>query len=143
MRGRGVDGERMDIGLQHVADGGVNQAMPGDRGHPAKGLGHDAHAIMTLPAGGAGVARVEAAFVFDHEFERGEAGDEPVSQPLFTSRQSRLRGCAGRHVSPFAGAVPVLPCSQMTCGIMKINIATVMPKTLKLTHTLSGKFHAM
>src|SRR5260370_39140107 len=143
MRGRCVDGERMDIGLQHVADGRVNQAMTGDRGHAAKGLGHDAHAIMTLPAGGAGVARVEAAFVFDHEFERSEAGFEPVPQPLLASRESRLRRRLGRHVPPSAGAAAVFPCSQMTCGIMKISIATVMPNTLKLTQTPSGKFHAM
>jgi hypothetical protein len=68
----------MDIGLQHVADGCVYQAMTGDRGHPAKGLGHDAHPVMTVSAGGAGVARVKAAFVLDHEFERGKAGLEPV-----------------------------------------------------------------
>ncbi len=133
----------MDIGLQHVADGCVNQAMTGDRGDPAKGLGHDAHAIMTLAAGGSGVARVEVAFILDHEFERGEAGLEPVPQPLFTSRESRLRRRLGRHVPPCAAAAAVFPCSQMTCGIMKIIIATVMPNTLKLTQTLSGKFHAM
>jgi len=143
MRGRGVDGERMDIGLQHVADGSVNQAMTGERGHAAKGLGHDAHAIMTLPAGGAGVTGVEAAFVLDHEFEWSEAGEEPVPQPLLASRECRLRRRLGRHVPRSAGAAAVFPCSQMTCGIMKISSATVMPKNLKLTQTLSEKFHAM
>ena len=133
----------MDIGLQHVADGRVNQAMTCERGHPPKGLRDDAYAIVTLPAGGAGVARVKAAFVFDQEFERGEASLEPAPQPLFTSGEGRLSLRLGRHVPPSAGAAAIFPCSQMTCGIMKISIATVMPNTLKLTHTLSGKFHAM
>ena len=133
----------MDIGLQHVADGRINQAMTGHRAHPAKGFGHDAHPVMTMAAGRAGVARMKAAFVLDYEFERGEAGLEALSQPLFTSREGRFCRRRGRHVPPSAVAAAVFPCSQMTCGIMKISIAALMPNTLKLTQTLSGKFHAM
>ena len=59
---------------------------------------------------------------------------------LSRSRASRVARLIGGAAPDAAGLI--LPCSQMTWGIMNTSIAALMPNTLKFTHTLSGKLRA-
>jgi len=133
--GKRLDGQRVNIALQHVIHGRVNQAVPGNGGHAAKRVGYNAHAEVAVAPRSARMTGVKVTFVVDFQSNRGEPGDQPFAQTL-------LAGCIV-HQLRSACASRVLPLSQMTCGTMKISIATLMPNTLKLTHTLSAKFRAM
>lgn len=141
----------MDFAFQEIAEGGIHQAVPRDRGDAAERLRHDVDPKMALSAGGSGMPDVQVALVLDAELERGELGREPFSQPLFAARTAHvgapLEGLpeeppVGLSEEVFACAGLVLVVSHTTWGIMKSSIATLMPKTLKFTQTLSAKFRA-
>ena len=126
-----LDREGMDVGLQEIADGDIDRAVPRQGRLTAKRLRHDAYPEMTLPARGAGVSGVRVALVLDLEFDRREAGLQPLAQAQ-----------GARHEGSSAGAGLSLPLSQKTWGIMKAIIASVIPNTLKLTQACSEKFRA-
>ena len=132
-----VDRQGMNVGLKQVVDGGIDQAMASHRCHAAKGLRDNPYAKMALASLRPGMAGVQVALVLnDQDFGR-KTTFEQLAQAL------RSNGPGGTHASaPFDSAVLVLPLSHRTCGTMNISMATVMPNTLKLTHTLSAKFQA-
>lgn len=135
-RGRqGLDGEGVDITFQHIIQGRVYQAVPGDRGHTPKCLGYDPYPIVAVAARRARMAGMKVTFIVDYQLNRGEPGDQFFAQPPFSGRLA--------HEPRSARASRVLPLSHMTCGIMKTSIAALMPKTLKLTQTPSAKFRAI
>lgn len=80
-----LNGERVDIAFQHVIHGCVNQPVARDGGNAAKGLSHDAHPIVALPAGGARMSGVQMAFVFDHQLNRCEPGNQLFAQALLSA----------------------------------------------------------
>ena len=93
-----------------------------------------------VSAGGTRVAGMQVTFVFDGEIQRREFLGEPPPQSLCAGGAVHGGAASGRAASGRAGFV--LPLSHSTCGIMKSSIATLMPKTLKFTQTLSAKFRA-
>ena len=109
--------------------------MPRYRPNAAERRGDDAHAKMTRPASSPGVPLVQMTLVRDGELDGRECGDEPFAQPRLPRR------AAHGGAAPDAAGL-ILPCSQMTWGIMNTSIAALMPNTLKFTHTLSGKLRA-
>ena len=92
---------------QHVGERCIDQAVAGERGHAAKGLRDDAHAKVTLSAGGPRVAGVPVTLILDDELLRRERLMEPCAAAV-VSRVSRLM--AARHPC----AILALPCSQIT-----------------------------
>ncbi len=125
----------MNIALEHIGHGFVDQPVPRDRGQAAKRLGDDADTEVALTAGGARMPGMVVAVIFNEEGYRREADHERRAQALFP------RGMG--HGLPSAGDGLVLPLNQMTCGIMNTSMAAVMPNTLKLTQMRSSKFCAM
>jgi len=127
----------MDVGFQEVIDGGVHEAVARERGHAAERLGHDGYAEMTLASGRPGMAGVHVALILDDQEGWGKTRLQTAAQSLFTG------GRCVAHTLLWSCMVLVLVLSHKTWGTMKISMATVMPNTLKLTQTLSWKFHAM
>ena len=125
----------MNVGFQQVVNGRIHQPVSCNRRDASECFGDDAYPKVAMPLGGTGVPRVLMALILDDEVDRGEMRHQPLAQPL-------LAGC-GIQVWSSAAAGLVFPVSQMTCGIMKISIATVIPKTLKLTQVDSVKFPAI
>ena len=123
----------MNVGLQKVIDGGVDQAMAGHGGYAAERLGHDGHAEMPMTLCGSGVARVQMALVLDDQKQGSEMALETAAKP----------GLAAAHPGGSGWAALALPLSQKIWGSMNRNIATGMPITLKWTQALSVKFRAM
>lgn len=126
----------MDIGAQELIEGGIDQAMTGEGGEAAKRLGDDPDPKVSPPVGGPRVSRMPMTLVDHLELERCEALAEHRAQPLDTAHRCGIHGGAA------SSAGRALPLSHTTCGIMKSIIATMMPNTLKLTHTLSSKLRA-
>ena len=123
----------MDLARYEVSDGGIHQAMPGNRGEAAERLGDDADAKVARAACGAGVSRMQVAFILDDELDRRELPHQPIAQAL------RSVGHGGA-VSDSTGRSLLF--SQSTCGIMNTTMAALMPKTLNFTHTSSSKLRA-
>ncbi len=125
-----LDGERMDVRGQHVAESGIDAAMAGDRGQAAESLCHDAHPKVAVSAGRSGVSCVQVTFIVDDQFKGRKARLECLPQAFCASGTAH-------------GAVRVLPFSHRTCGTMNNIMAMVMPNTLKFTQTFSGKLRAI
>jgi len=125
----------VDFALQHVAEGGVDQAVACHGGNAAKRFGHDAYSKMTRSAGCSRMAGVAVTFVLDREFDGRKTSYELPAQTLFAF------GDAHGGAAPDWGGL-ILLLSQNTWGIMNSNIAAPMPNTLKFTHALSAKLRA-
>ena len=123
----------MDLVRYEIGDGGIHQAMPGNRGESTERVGDDAHAKMTCAARGTRVSRMQVALVLDDELERRELAHQPIAQ---------APGPVGHGGAVSDSTRRSLLFSQSTCGIMNTTIAALMPKTLNFTHTSSSKFRA-
>ena len=132
-RRRGIDRQGVNIGLQKIIDGGVDQAMAGDGGYAAERFGHDGHAKVSVTLCGSGVARMQMTLVLDDQSQGGEMALETPAKPVL----------AAAHPGGSGWVALALPLSQKIWGSMNRNIATGMPITLKWTHALSVKFRAM
>jgi len=130
---RGFDRQGVNIGLQKVIDGGVDQAMAGHGGYAAERFGHDGHAKVPVTLRGSGVARMQMTLVLDDQSQGGKMALETPAKPVL----------AGAHPGGSVWADLALPLSQKIWGSMNRNIATGMPITLKWTQALSVKFRAM
>ena len=73
-RRRGMDGERVDAGLELLGEGGVDQAVTLQPALATKSLRHDPDPEMGFSAGPmAGVSRMPIGFVDDFQAYRGES----------------------------------------------------------------------
>ena len=131
----------MDIALQKIIDGGVDQPVPGHGGDPAKRFGHDPNSKVALAPARAGMACMQVTFILHRKLRGIKAFLQSFTQTL------RANGChtpGGSDGAAVGGPRPVfvLLLSHRTCGNMKIIVAGVIPYTLKCTQVLSVKFRA-
>src|SRR5258707_6885333 len=72
-------GERMNVGFHEVVDGGIDQPVAGDGGHPAKRLCNDSHPEMALAAGCTGIALVQITFILDATLSWSKASLQSIT----------------------------------------------------------------
>src|SRR3981081_1320478 len=82
---RCLDRQRVDVGFQQIADGGVHQTVTPERGYAAKLLGDNGDAEMTVATGCPRVACVQMALVLDHQERRGKMRLQAPAQALFAA----------------------------------------------------------
>ncbi len=75
----------MNVGLEQVADCGIDHAMTCQRRDAAERLRHYAHAEMAETLRGPGVARVEMPLVLDHEDRGRKTLLQASPQPLLAT----------------------------------------------------------
>src|ERR1700733_10526594 len=144
----GFYGQGVDVGLQQVADGGIDQPMPRHRSQVAEGFGHDGDAEMAVAARRSRMAGVQVTLVLDEQQGGRKTNLQAPAQALFTGGRL-VHGQAWPWPWPWPGpgsgsdcAALVLVLSQKTWGSMNTSMAAVMPNTLKFTQILSSKFRA-
>ena len=69
-----LDGQGVDVGLHHLAEGGVDGPVPGQRRLADEGLGRDPDGEMASPVAGAFVAGVLVAVVDHLQRDRLQGG---------------------------------------------------------------------
>ena len=77
----GPDGQRMNIGLHHVAHGGIDHLMAPHTCDVLESIGHDKDVKVPEPVTRACVARMQVRLVFDPQLDRFKG----VTQRLFDS----------------------------------------------------------
>jgi len=133
-----LDGKRMNVVLQKIIDGRVDQPVPGHRRYSSKRFRHDPYPKMTLPARGAGVACVQVTLI-----RHAELGGRKAALQSFAKALRSIGYDPAHDVGGAASCTGfVLPLSHSTCGNMKSMVAGVIPYTLKWTQVLSVKFRA-
>ena len=85
-----IECERMDIGLHHVTQRGINATMTCEQGLAGKHCRNDAYAKGATSIARAGVAGVLVAFVLDRQFARRQCFDQTGAHALNTFAQGRL-----------------------------------------------------
>ena len=110
----------MDVGLQQIVQGRVDQPVAGQRCHTAEGLRDDVHPEMAAAVLRTRMAGVTVALILDVEFQRREGFGEALAQ----QRHPAVR--CHELPAPSAGSLS-LEDSQITCGSMKAKSATETP----------------
>src|SRR6202011_5247812 len=82
---RCLDRERVDVGFQQIADGGVHQTVAPERGYAAERLGDNGDAEMAVATGCPRMARVQVALVLYHQERRGKMRLQAPAQALFAA----------------------------------------------------------
>ena len=81
----------MDVGLHHLAQGGVHGAMAGQGWYPGEGLADDTDTEMSPPIASAGMSGMLMAVVDDLQFQRLESGVQGTADALHPRHGSTLR----------------------------------------------------
>ena len=79
----GPDGQRVNIGLHHVAHGGVDHLMASHTCDVLESIGHDITVKVPEPVTRTGVTRMQVRLILDPELDRVEG----VTQRLLDSLQ--------------------------------------------------------
>src|ERR1700722_9213842 len=93
-RSGGFDGQGVDVGLQQVADGGIDQPMPRHRSQAAEGFGHDVDAKMALAARRSRMAGVQVTLVLDDQQSGRKTSLQAPAQALFAAGSRLAPGSA-------------------------------------------------
>jgi len=126
-----MDIQGMHLRVQQRRDGGIDQAMPLDLRPATKRRTHQSDAKVAAGAR-AGVPGVRRAVVADVELQGRKLPLERRTQSCQTlARHARCTAAAPRRAS------------HAICAPMKTKVATVKPKTLKLTQVRSLALKAM
>ena len=88
VRSARLDGERVNVGLEHIRQRSVYPAMTREQRLPGKLGGNDAHVEMPAPVARAGVTGVQVTLVFD--FQR--QGRESAGQDFAHARDTIAHG---------------------------------------------------
>src|SRR5258708_3337124 len=83
--GRGVDRQRVDVGLQQIVDRGVYQPVTRHGRYAAERLGHYGYAEMTVAARGARMTGVQVTLVLDGQQRRHKTALEALTQALLAA----------------------------------------------------------
>src|ERR1700679_2624394 len=88
----GFYGQGVDVGLQQVADGGIDQPMPRHRSQAAEGFGHDGDAEMAVAARCSRMAGVQVTLVLDDQQGGRKTSLQAPAQALFTAGSRLAHG---------------------------------------------------
>lgn len=78
-RGRRLDRQGVDVGLEQIIDGGVDQPVARHQGNAPEGFGYDRYPEMTMSVRGSGVAGMQVTLVHDEEAGRRKTGFEAAA----------------------------------------------------------------